>query len=254
MRAPITAVADVEVRAFVAIRLDEAVRAALGAAIEGLRRVARDVAWVVPDNLHLTLKFLGQVRAARTPELVAALTRAASGLAAFEANVAGLGAFPTPTRARVIWAGVGHGTDALVLLASRVDEALAASAGVAPRARSLTHTSPSPGSTARSTARRSAVPSHSARRSSTSPSVTPAARSIRTRTTPRPAKRERAKGTRCSARAAGRPASFARTANARAPLSSAQPGSPPSTGQVEAPCGRRARRSARRGTGRSRRR
>ena len=84
MRAPITAVADVEVRAFVAIRLDEAVRAALGAAIEGLRRVARDVAWVVPDNLHLTLKFLGQVRAARTPELVAALTRAASGLAAFE--------------------------------------------------------------------------------------------------------------------------------------------------------------------------
>ena len=126
MRAPITAVADVEVRAFVAIRLDEAVRAALGAAIEGLRRVARDVAWVVPDNLHLTLKFLGQVRAARTPELVAALTRAASGLAAFEANVAGLGAFPTPTRARVIWAGVGHGTDALVLLASRVDEALVA--------------------------------------------------------------------------------------------------------------------------------
>src|SRR5205814_1145673 len=82
VRAPITAVADVEVRAFVAIRLDEAVRAALGAAIEGLRRVARDVAWVVPDNLHLTLKFLGQVRAARTPELVAALTRAASGHAA----------------------------------------------------------------------------------------------------------------------------------------------------------------------------
>ena len=109
-----------------AIRLDETVRAALGAAIEGLRRAARDVAWVVPANLHLTLKFLGRVSEARTPELVAALTRATSGLAAFDADVAGLGAFPTPTRPRVIWAGVGRGADALVLLAGRVDDALAA--------------------------------------------------------------------------------------------------------------------------------
>jgi len=110
----------------VAIRLDETVRAALGAAIEGLRRVARDVAWVAPENLHLTLKFLGQVREARTAELVAAIAQATSGFAAFEATVAGLGAFPTPTRPRVIWAGVGRGADALVGLAGRVDEALAA--------------------------------------------------------------------------------------------------------------------------------
>src|SRR5881398_2916904 len=68
-----------EIRTFVAIRLDETVRAALGAAIEGLRRVARDVAWVAPENLHLTLKFLGQVREARTAELVAAIAQAASG-------------------------------------------------------------------------------------------------------------------------------------------------------------------------------
>src|SRR3989454_9205449 len=85
-----------EIRTFVAIRLDETVRAALGAAIEGLRRVARDVAWVAPENLHLTLKFLGQVREARTAELVAAIAQATSGFAAFEATVAGLGAFPTP--------------------------------------------------------------------------------------------------------------------------------------------------------------
>jgi len=109
----------------VAIRLDEAVRAALGAAIEGLRRVARDVAWVAPENLHLTLRFLGRVREALTPQLVVALTRATAGLTAFEANVAGLGAYPSPARARVIWAGVGRGTDALVELAGRVDAALA---------------------------------------------------------------------------------------------------------------------------------
>src|SRR2546430_12124444 len=115
-----------EIRTFVAIRLDETVRAALGAAIEGLRRVARDVAWVAHENLHLTLKFLGQVREARTAELVAAIAQATSGFAAFEATVAGLGAFPTPTRPRVIWAGVGRGADALVGVAGRVDEAPAA--------------------------------------------------------------------------------------------------------------------------------
>jgi RNA 2',3'-cyclic 3'-phosphodiesterase len=110
----------------VAIRLDEAVRGTLGGAIEGLRRVARDVAWVVPENVHLTLKFLGRVREARTAELVAALAQATSGFARFDASVVGLGAFPTPLRARVIWAGVGHGADALVELAGRVDAALAA--------------------------------------------------------------------------------------------------------------------------------
>src|SRR5256712_11807342 len=82
-----------EIRTFVAIRLDEAVRAALGAAIEGLRRVARDVAWVAPENLHLTLRFLGRVREARTPELVAALTRATAGRPPVAANRARLRAY-----------------------------------------------------------------------------------------------------------------------------------------------------------------
>src|SRR5439155_960402 len=63
---------------------------------------------------------------ARSAALVAAIAQATSGFAAFEATVAGLGAFPTPTRPRVIWAGVGRGADALVGLAGRVDEALAA--------------------------------------------------------------------------------------------------------------------------------
>lgn len=109
-----------------AIRLDESVRAALGSAIAGLRRVAPAVAWVSPENVHLTLKFLGQVREARAAELVAALAGATSGFAPFEASVEGLGAFPTPLRARVIWAGVGRGAEALVELAGRVDAALAA--------------------------------------------------------------------------------------------------------------------------------
>jgi len=87
--------------------------------------VARDVAWVVPGNLHLTMKFLGEVAEGRIGAIVSALTGAVSDVNAFDANCAGLGAFPSLTRPRVIWAGVTAGTGAMVDLAGRVDAALA---------------------------------------------------------------------------------------------------------------------------------
>ena len=64
--------------------------------------MARDVAWVVPGNLHLTMKFLGEVAEGRIGAIVSALTGAASDVNAFDANCAGLGAFPSLTRPRVI--------------------------------------------------------------------------------------------------------------------------------------------------------
>jgi len=102
------------------------VREALGAAIERLRGTARGVAWVAPENLHLTLKFLGSVDETGLAALTSALTSAVTGLAAFDAEVRGLGAFPTPTRPRVVWAGIAAGAPALVDVAGRVEAALAA--------------------------------------------------------------------------------------------------------------------------------
>jgi len=88
--------------------------------------VARDVAWVVPGNLHLTVKFLGAVADGRIGSIVGALTGTAADVSPFDANFAGLGAFPSATRARVVWAGVTGGAGAMVDLAVRVDAALAA--------------------------------------------------------------------------------------------------------------------------------
>jgi RNA 2',3'-cyclic 3'-phosphodiesterase len=106
--------------------VDDAVRARLADALERLRRVAPDVAWVAPGNLHLTLKFLGQVDAARLEAGVAALEGAVAGVGAFDAAVVGLGAFPAATRPRVVWAGVGEGAPVLSRVAVRVDAAFAA--------------------------------------------------------------------------------------------------------------------------------
>lgn len=88
--------------------------------------LVHDVAWVGRDNFHLTLKFLGGVEPARLEAVVPALTRAAAGCPAFDLAVGGLGAFPSPTRPRVLWIGIDEGATESARLAARADDALAA--------------------------------------------------------------------------------------------------------------------------------
>lgn len=89
-----------------------------------LRRLAPGVRWVAPDNLHLTLKFLGGIEAARLAAIESALANAAAAQPPFECAIAHLGAFPSRTRARVVWAGIGTGAAELTALAARVEDAL----------------------------------------------------------------------------------------------------------------------------------
>jgi 2'-5' RNA ligase len=102
------------------------VRERLAAEVERLRPSVPDVVWVRADNLHLTLKFLGGVDAARLDGVTAALTGTAASHTAFDLTFHGLGAFPCATRPRVLWAGVDEGAAAAAALALGVDAALAA--------------------------------------------------------------------------------------------------------------------------------
>ena len=81
---------------------------------------------MIPGNLHLTLKFLGDVAEGRVDAIVGALSGAASDVSVFAADLRGLGAFPSAARPRVVWAGVTEGAGAMVELADRIDAALAA--------------------------------------------------------------------------------------------------------------------------------
>jgi RNA 2',3'-cyclic 3'-phosphodiesterase len=101
------------------------VRERLAVEVDRLRPLAPDVAWVSRDNLHVTVKFLGNVDTGRVEPLTGALATAAGACEAFEVDVCGLGAFPSRTRARVLWAGLGAGADAAARLAASVDESLA---------------------------------------------------------------------------------------------------------------------------------
>jgi 2'-5' RNA ligase len=113
------------VRLFLAVFPPEAVRAAAHAAAAPLRRAPGRVSWVSPGNLHYTLRFLGEVGEDGARRAGEAAVEAAASVAAFEAALGGLGAFPDPAHARAIWVGLSAGAESLVALATALDRALA---------------------------------------------------------------------------------------------------------------------------------
>jgi 2'-5' RNA ligase len=112
-------------RLFLAVFPPAAVQRAAHACIEALRRPGDGVSWVKPENLHYTLRFLGEVGEDGARRAAEAATEAAGKSRTFEAVLGGLGAFPNARRARVLWAGMSEGAEALVALARDLDRALA---------------------------------------------------------------------------------------------------------------------------------
>jgi len=112
------------VRCFVATLLDDAARAAVAGEVERLRPLCRAVAWVPADNLHLTLRFLGEQPADAVDRLVEGLEEAARATPAFTLGLHGLGAFPGLERPRILWVGVAGGALEIRGLQGRVETAL----------------------------------------------------------------------------------------------------------------------------------
>jgi 2'-5' RNA ligase len=110
-------------RYFVAIDLGPGVLGALGEAQEGLRESGGPpIRWTRPESMHLTLKFLGgSVARSAVEGAVAALGPALAGSGPFGIAVRGLGAFPSPKQARVLWAGVEDPSGGLSALQSSVE-------------------------------------------------------------------------------------------------------------------------------------
>ncbi len=83
------------------------------------------VKWVSPDGLHLTLKFLGEQEEGRLHSIIAAMKKTAGSTAPFYLQFARIGLFPSPQRARIIWAGIGTGAAETKELAALLEDELA---------------------------------------------------------------------------------------------------------------------------------
>jgi RNA 2',3'-cyclic 3'-phosphodiesterase len=110
-------------RVFVALDIDDAIRARLEVFLDGVRGFAPEARWVRPESMHVTLKFIGEKPSEAVEEIKQALGTVRAG--AIEISFRGYGFFPTLKAPRVFWVGIGAGPE-LSALAKSVDEATAA--------------------------------------------------------------------------------------------------------------------------------
>lgn len=121
-------------RLFLAIELSDEVREAIAAFQKELESQLGSARWVPPENLHLTIRFIGE----EGPEVVEGLSRILpsqlEGIPPFTVSFRGFGCFPNPKRARILWVGVDPVPENLRRL-ERVGEAAVQELGVEPERR-----------------------------------------------------------------------------------------------------------------------
>jgi 2'-5' RNA ligase len=111
------------VRCFVAIDIPDAVKAEIAGLQRDLRQFRARVSWARTEGIHLTLKFLGDVKLGLIPNAVHSLETAVSSLKGFTVSAEGVGCFPNSRRPRVMWVGLDGG-DALRAVQETVETAL----------------------------------------------------------------------------------------------------------------------------------
>lgn len=112
-----------QIRAFVAIPLSEEMKEGIMQNVKKFPSI-EGVKWVKKENLHITLKFLGNILYNKVNTILYALNEVGRRKKAFKIEVEGMGAFPDKRRARVLWFGISEGRETLSELAEDVQEAL----------------------------------------------------------------------------------------------------------------------------------
>ncbi len=111
-------------RLFLALELPAQVRAALAQAVGPMRRRVDGVKWVAQENLHVTLKFLGDTPEEQIAPIGQRIAGAANEVPPLALAVGALGAFPSLRKPRILWASVSGDLEPLVRLARRIDSDL----------------------------------------------------------------------------------------------------------------------------------
>ncbi|MBI2112877.1 RNA 2',3'-cyclic phosphodiesterase [Candidatus Woesearchaeota archaeon] len=108
-------------RLFVGIPISAEVKERVLALMFQLKKIKTDVNFVPPENLHFTLKFLGDVEDLEIPSIHKKLATLCSKKHSFDLSVSTVGAFPSSEKINVIWAG---GSQELLSLMKEIDTAL----------------------------------------------------------------------------------------------------------------------------------
>src|SRR5262249_1839556 len=114
-------------RLFCAFELTESLRSRIQKHIQQVRDAVPDAAasWSQPENIHLTVKFFGNVDPARVPVISAAAERVVREFAPIEIAVGNTGVFPRPSRPQVLWIGVEDSRGELLKLQQQLENEFA---------------------------------------------------------------------------------------------------------------------------------
>ena len=118
-------------RTFIAVELSPRVITRAGDLIDHLRVAAAEVNWVRPQQMHLTLKFLGDVPDTETPDVCRVVSDVAASFEPFEITCRCAGAFPNLKSPKTLWIGIEDGANELKKLQAALDDALKAELGFA---------------------------------------------------------------------------------------------------------------------------
>ncbi len=113
-------------RLFVAVVVPSGPLEACRHVIDAVRTTSlgRDARWVQTENLHLTVRFLGDTPPDLVPDVGLAVLDAAAAVAPFRIELAGAGAFPDGRHPRTLWLGVDRGNDGLERLVDSLESPL----------------------------------------------------------------------------------------------------------------------------------
>ena len=112
-------------RTFIAIGLTQEIRDYLADIQQELKKCRADVKWVRPENIHLTLKFLGERDEKKIDKTKEAMEETAKAKTCFSVNLSSFGAFPKLDSPRIIWVGIDRGEKETKEIACDLEEKIA---------------------------------------------------------------------------------------------------------------------------------
>ncbi len=113
-----------KLRSFLAVPISGEVQSNATRLMKKLAEKTSGVRWVAPDNLHITLKFFGDIKVESTHEISRAVQKTVDVADPFEITVAGAGAFPDIQRPRTVWLGVTDGKSQFVEFFEQLEDRL----------------------------------------------------------------------------------------------------------------------------------
>lgn len=113
------------VRTFIAVEVWPEIRERAKTLVKRLKETTAKVKWAEPDDIHLTLNFLGDVPMTEIPAVCDVVAKAVAPFRAFDVEVYGIGVFPHFDNPRTIWLGIGEGSEKLVELHAALEVGLA---------------------------------------------------------------------------------------------------------------------------------